>query len=172
MDRGDYILSGMWIKVVVSMALAAFLWTAFRLAMGLRWSKVERDRRRHDEETRGRRVVAEIPLSEGDLVLLLEDADAFYWGLRSVRKADVAGGRLLLNGGIVGEFFLAGTTLPPPAGAEEYEGRERWDVRVYRRDGGTIEIPCGTLREGVSREIAGRAFDAVKASVMPSRAAG
>ena len=107
---------------------------------------------RRDEETRGRRVVAEIPLSEGHLMLLLEDAEAFHWGTKSVRKTDVAGGRLLLNGGIVGEFSLAGVALPPPGGAEEYEGRERWAVRVYRRDGGAIEIPCGTLREGVSRE--------------------
>ena len=161
----------MWIKVVAGLALLAFLWTAFRLAMGLRWSKIERDRMRRDEETRGRRVVAEIPLSEGHLMLLLEDAEAFHWGTKSVRKTDVAGGRLLLNGGIVGEFSLAGVALPPPGGAEEYEGRERWDVRVYRRDGGAIEIPCGTLREGVSREIAGRAFEAVKASATPSRAA-
>jgi hypothetical protein len=154
----------MWIKVIAAIALALALWAVFRLAMALRWSKIERDRARLAEEARGRRVVAEIPLSDAELVLLLEDGDAFWWGQRSVRKADIVGGRLLLNGGIIGEFAAPGTSLPPPAAAEEYEGRERWDVRVYRRDGGAIEIPCGTLREGVSREIAGRAFEAVRAA--------
>ena len=75
------------------------------------------------------------------------------------------GGRLLLNGGIIGEFAATGTSLPAPAGAEEYEGRERWDVRIYRRGAEPVEIPCGTLREGVSREIAGRAFEAVRGAV-------
>jgi len=152
------------IKVAAGIALVFFLWALFRTAMGLRWSKIQRDRARRDEEARGRRVVAEIPLPEG-LVLLVEDATAFHWGTRSVEKADIVGGRLLLNGGIVGEFAAAGTALPPPAPAEEYEGRERWDVRVYRRDGVAVEIPCGTLREGVSREIAGCAFEAVRAAL-------
>ena len=156
----------MVIKVAAGIVLVLALWAVFRLSMGLRWSKIERDRARRDEEARGRRVVAEIPLPEG-LILLLEDAAGFHWGPRSVDKADIVGGRLLLNGGIIGEFAAAGTSLPPPGAPEEYEGRERWDVRVYRRDGGTDEIPCGTLREGVSREIAGRAFEAVKASATP-----
>ncbi len=162
----------MLIKVVAGIAFVLTLWAVFRLAMGLRWSKIERDSARRDEEARGRRVVAEIPLSQGELVLLLEDADGFHWGTLSVGKADIVGGRLLLNGGIIGEFAAAGTSLPPPVAPEEYEGRERWDVRIYRRDGGTVEIQCGTLREGVSREIAGRAFEAVKESVTPSRVAG
>lgn len=156
----------MLIKVVAAILFVLGLWAVFRLAMGLRWAKIERDRSRRDEEARGRRVVAEIPLSEGELLMLLEDDSAFHWGARSVAKADIVGGRLLLNGGIVGEFAAAGISLPAPARAEEYEGRERWDVRIYRREGAPVEIPCGTLREGVSREIAGRAFDAVRA-VLP-----
>jgi hypothetical protein len=162
----------MLIKVVAGILFVMIVWGFFRLAMGLRWAKIEREDHRRDEEARGRRVVAEIPLSEGELLMLLEDADAFHWGTRSVAKADIVGGRLLLNGGIIGEFAASGTSLPAPARAEEYEGRERWDVRIYRRDAEPVEIPCGTLREGVSREIAGRAFDAVRGAVgaaMPTR---
>jgi len=156
----------MLIKVAAGTLLALALWAVFRLSMGLRWSKIERDRARRDEEARGRHVVAELPLPDG-LLLLVEDADSFHWGTRSVLKAEIAGGRLLLNGGIIGEFASPGTSLPPPAAPEDYEGRERWDVRIYRRDGGITEIPCGTLREGVSREIAGRAFESVRASATP-----
>ncbi len=155
----------MLIKVVAGVLFVLVLWAVFRLAMGLRWAKIERDLTRRDEEARGRRVVAEIPLSEGELLMLLEDAEAFHWGARSLAKADIVGGRLLLNGGIIGEFAATGTSLPAPARAEEYEGRERWDVRIYRRDADPVEIPCGTLREGVSREIAGRAFEAVRAAL-------
>jgi hypothetical protein len=57
----------------------------------------------------------------------------------------------------------AGLPAAPPA--EEYEGRERWDVLLHLREGRTESVPCGTLREGVSREIAARVFEAVRREV-------
>ena len=53
--------------------------------------------------------------------------------------------------------------LPEPPSAEDFEGRESWDVVLYLEDGGTCVVPCGTLREGVSREIAARVFHATRA---------
>jgi hypothetical protein len=38
-------------------------------------------------------------------------------------------------------------------------------VGIYLRAGGAVTLPCGTLREGVSREIGGLAFEAIRASV-------
>src|SRR5438552_2293614 len=117
------------------------------------------------EEARGRRVVAEIPLPDG-LLFFLEDDAGFYWGGSEVRKPEVLGARMLLNGGVIGTFSRAGVALPEPPPAEEYEGRERWDVLVYCV-GQTEAVPCGSLREGVCREIASRVFEAVRRAAPP-----
>jgi hypothetical protein len=152
------------------LALAVFLAVVFRIfrfAMGLREAKRARERDRASEEARGRRVVAEIPLGEGGIVLFTEDEQVFTWGVSSLAKSDVAGGRLLLNGGILREFARAPGTLPAPAPPEEFEGRERWEVAVFLRDGRVARIACGSLREGVSREVAGRVYAAVEQASAP-----
>lgn len=155
------------------LALAAFLvvvFQLFRFAMGLREAKRVREAERAAEEARGRRVVAELPLGDG-IVLLTEDEKGFAWGGSNAARADIAGGRLLLNGGILREFAREPGVLPPPLPPEEFEGRERWEVAVFLKGGGLARIPCGTLREGVSREIAGRVYAAVeRASAGPGDA--
>ena len=150
----------MIIRIAAVIALLAALWILFRFAMALRWSKVVREGSRSAEESRGRRVVAEIPLPEG-LLFFLEDDAGFYWGGSQARKSEILGARMLLNGGVIGSFGRQGAGLPDPPAAEEYEGRERWDVLIYCR-GRTEAVPCGSLREGVSREIAARVFEAVR----------
>jgi hypothetical protein len=155
----------MLIKIIAGVLLLVALFTLFRFAMSLRWARTERLQERRNAEARGRRVVAEIPLPDGALTFLLEDAEAFYWSSESVRKAKIVGARMLLNGGIIGECASKGHSLPPPIAPQEFEGRERWDVAVYLREGRIATLPCGTLREGVSREIAGRAFEAIRAAV-------
>jgi len=159
------------VPVIQVLALGVFLvvvFQLFRFAMGLREAKRQRERERAAEEAQGRRVVAEIPLGEGGIVLLTEDEKGFAWGGSSVARADMAGARLLLNGGILREFARGPGGLPSPVPPEEFEGRERWEVAVYLKNGGVAHIPCGTLREGVSREIAGRVYAAVeRASAAP-----
>ena len=147
---------------MAAVALAAVLLSIFRYAMALRASKVARVSWRKAEESRGRRIVAEIPGADDGMTLFLEDDAGFYWGATEVRKREVAGGRLRLNGGILASWARAGLTLPEPESAEDYEGRERWDVVLYLDGGGTRVVPCGTLREGVSREIASRVFKATR----------
>ncbi len=147
------------------LALAVFLtvvFQLFRFAMGLREAKRAREVERAAEEARGRRVVAEIPLGDGGVALLTEDEEGFVWGGSGFARRDIAGARLLLNGGILREFARVAGVLPPPVPPEEFEGRERWEVAVYLKGGGLARIPCGTLREGVSREIAGRVYAAVE----------
>jgi len=150
---------------VALLLFAAFLFLLFRFAMGLRQAKRERERAREAEEARGRRVIAEVPLSEAEVVFLTEDEDAFAWGGRQVAKAEILGARLLVNGAVLQECARPAGALPPPSPPGEYEGRERWEVALYLAGGGEARIPCGSLREGVSREIAGRAFAAARAAV-------
>jgi hypothetical protein len=150
------------IKVVAAAVLGAVLFSIFRYAMALRWEKVARQSWRKAEESRGRRVVAEIPGPGDAMTLFLEDDEGFYWGADEVRKGEVVGGRLRLNRGILATWARPGVTLPEPPSAEDFEGRESWDVVLYLGDGATRVVPCGTLREGVSREIASRVFNAVR----------
>src|SRR5688500_16102357 len=133
--------------------------------MALRWSKVTRVSWREAEESRGRRVVAEIPGPGDEMILFLEDGDGFAWGTERVRKSEIVGGRLRLNRGILASWARPGLVLPEPGSAEDFEGRETWDVVLYLEGGATRVVPCGTLREGVSREIAARVFHATRAVV-------
>jgi hypothetical protein len=153
----------MVIQALALLLFVAFLLALFRFAMGLRHAKGERERERAAEEARGRRVVAEIPLSEAELVLFVDDGERFRWASASLAKEEVVGARCLVNGAVAREFALGPGPLPPLSSPEEVEGGERWEVVVYRRRGDPVRIPCGSLREGVSREIAGRIFEALRA---------
>ena len=155
----------MIIQVLALLALVLALWTVFRFAMGLRWAKVSREDARAAEQSRGRRVVAEIPLSDDEIVFFVEDEAGFYWGGRQARKRDIRGARLLLNGAVMASLSRVGERLPEPAAPEEYEGGERWEIAVYLRGGREERVACGSLREGVSREIAGRIFQAMRSAV-------
>ena len=87
----------MWIKIAALLALVALLWSIFRLSMGLRWAKVSRESARREEEGRGRRIVAELPSSDGTLGFFAEDHAGFYWPAGEASKSGLRGARLLLN---------------------------------------------------------------------------
>lgn len=157
------------VQILAVLALILLLWTIFRFAMGLRWAKVSREDARAAEQAQGRRVVAEIPLSDDEVVFFVEDEAGFYWGGRQARKREIRGARLLLNGAVVAGVSKDGERLPEPDAAEEYEGREKWEVALFMDAGRTERVACGTLREGVSREIAGRVFAAVRSAVRPGK---
>jgi len=152
----------MWIKALALLALLALLWWLFRLSMGLRWAKVSREDARRAEEARGRRIVAELPSADGTLGFFAEDHAGFYWPGGEAAKSGVVGARLLLNGGIIATASRPGTVLPEPPVPEPFEGRERWDVDLYLAVGGRRTVACGTVREGVSREIATRVFESIR----------
>lgn len=152
-------------------ALAIFLlmvWQAFRMAMSMRYARVVREDERREMEARGRRVLAEVPSHEGDVYLFVESEDAFEWRGQSLRKADIVGCRLVLNGNAMQAAARPGVSLPDAIAPEDYEGRERWDVRVYTAES-VVDVPCGTLREGVSRDAARAVFQAVRAAVGAAR---
>ena len=151
------------VQLAVAAAFLVALWKSFRLAMGLRAAALARAADRSAEEARGRRVVTEIPQG-GEVFLFLETPEAFEWQGRRMAKADLDGCRLLLNGGVMGTAARAGIALPEAGTPEEYEGRERWDVRLYSPQG-PADVPCGTLREGVSRDAARAVFESIRRSL-------
>jgi hypothetical protein len=149
------------VKLLALAALLALLWVLFRFAMGLRYTKLSRDAQRRQLEARGQRVVAELPFDDG-VCFFTEDAEAFAWWDARIEKQALAGARLVLNGAVMGEARRAATALPSPTAPEAYAGRERWEVVLYPRGAAPFAIPCGTLREGVSREAATAVFEAVR----------
>jgi hypothetical protein len=155
----------MIIQILALLALVLALWTVFRFAMGLRWAKVSREDARAAEQARGRRVVAEIPVSDDEIVFFVEDDAGFYWGGRQARKRDIRGARLLLNGAVMASFVHKGQVVPETTPPEEYEGRERWEIVLYLPGGREERVGCGSLREGVSRELAGRVFAAIRSAL-------
>jgi hypothetical protein len=156
----------MWLRIAAATLLAFLLFRMFRLAMRMRYSKLERENERASQEQLGRRVVAELPLEDG-IVLFLEDATGFLWGKTRVDRSEIGGARLLLNGGIVAEVTREGHSLPAPASPLEFDGSERWEVELLVA-GAIRRVPCGRLREGVSREAAAQVFEAVKRAVRAS----
>jgi len=156
-------MRGTLIQVAAALAVLVFLWKAFRLAMDLRAARILREEARRAREAQGQRVVAEVPGPSGELRLLVEDGETFEWAGRRLPRSAVLGCRLLLNGAVMAAAARPGFDLPAPPAPEEYEGRERWDVRIYMRNE-EIEVACGTVREGVSREIARAVYDAVTRS--------
>jgi hypothetical protein len=154
----------MVVRLLAGVALVLVLWWLFRLAMGLRWTKVQRDRERARAEQGGHRIVAELPLADG-VVLVVEDAGRLTWGGQGVTKQELVGARLLLNHAVVGTVSREGVLLPPAPEAEPEEGRERWEVVLYLEDGTRRTVPCGTVREGVSRDAARAVLDAVRREV-------
>jgi hypothetical protein len=155
----------MWIKVVALLALFALLWSVFRLSMGLRWAKVSRESARRQEEDRGRRIVAELPTSDGTLGFFAEDHAGFYWPAGEAGKSALRGARLLLNNGVIAAVARPGAALPEPPMIESFEGRERWEVVLYGTGTERHIVACGTVREWVSREIATRVFEVVRTSI-------
>jgi hypothetical protein len=153
------------IRVLAVVLLVWGLWKLFRFAMALRFAKVLREEERQAHEATGRRLVAEVPTHAGDLVLFHESPSSFFYGEREIEKHGIVAARLFLNGRIVEQSFRPGALAPDASWAEEYDGRERWDLRLDFTSGEPLAIPCGMLREGVSREAATRLFRAVATSI-------
>jgi hypothetical protein len=155
----------MLVRVLAVAALVAFLWSLFRFAMGLRAAKSAREDERRAQEATGRRVLAELPLDEG-VILFLEDRAGFYWSGVEVRKRRLSGARLFLNDAVMAAVSRDDAPLPavPPPNPDSYDGSERWSVRLHLDDGTLADVPCGRLREGVSREAARQVFEAARAA--------
>jgi hypothetical protein len=147
------------VLIVIALSLATTL-TVFRR---------RRLRAREREGARGRRVVAEIPVTE-ELVLFTEDDRQFHYGDQAVDKATIVAARVLINGApiaaVLSERFSSALDRHPTSFEDRPEGiaRDRWDVAI-ETTGDTMLVECGAIRERVSQELARAVFDAVKKDV-------
>jgi hypothetical protein len=154
-------MSTVLIQWAAALVFLLALWRWFRFTMGLRYARVLREEAREAMEAGGRRVVAEVPTRKGELELFAEDAETYFWTAHTIPKSGITGARLLLNSGVMAASARAGTRLPDPEIPTEYEGREHWIVRVYRGTEPPVDVDCGTIREGVSRDAARAVYEAV-----------
>jgi len=154
-------MSAWMIRAAAAVGFAGLVWVLFRFAMGLRWEMISREAARRAQTASGRRVVAELPVRTGDFLLFLETGSGFEWGGAALERTAIRGARVLLNGGVLDAFCREGA-LPDPTPPDDFEGKERWEVAVFLRDGSRTVIDCGGLREGVSREIAAKVFAAIR----------
>src|SRR6266851_10448944 len=114
--------------VVAGLIAVVLLLIAASLATTLQFFQRRRLRARESERAMGRAVIAEIPAAE-DLVLFSEDANAFHYGERTIRKDSIAAARVLINGvpiaASVSSRHLDAAALHPTSFEDHPEGIAR-----------------------------------------------
>ena len=155
--------------LVAAIVAVVLVFGALSLATTLTVYRRRRRRTRDTEESRGRRIVAEIP-GDDDLRLFTEGERQFHYGAEAIDKDRIAAVRVLINGAQIAAYVsrrqASGTALQPTSFEDRPEGiaRDRWDVAIERIDGLTL-VECGAIRERVSQELARSVFDAVKSDL-------
>ena len=153
--------------LIAGLVALILLVVATSLATTLHYYRRRRRRARDSEQALGRRVIAELPVSE-DLTLFSEDDVRFYYGERSIDKDLITAARLMINGNVIAEAVREGgqSRQPNVVIHDRPEGiaRDRWDVAIVAVNGTTV-IECGAIRERVSQELARAVFDAVKRTI-------
>jgi hypothetical protein len=155
--------------LVAGITAVVLLLVAASMATTLRFFRRRRVKARDAQQAMGRTVIAEIPAAE-DLVLVSEDADAFYYGARRIPRDSIAAARVLINGtpiaAVVSSRHADTPSITPTSFDDRPEGiaRDRWDVALETTDG-TILVECGAIRERVSQELARAVFDAVRKAI-------
>ena len=148
--------------------LTAFflLFIALVLSTSLRRYRLKREETINQETSRGRQIIAELPIDQG-LVLFTEDSTHFYYGERRINKLSIQVVRILINGSPIASYAVQGVTLPTndqsPLFEDQPEGiaRDRWDVLI-KTSSETVLIKCGAIRERISQELGRKIFDAIK----------
>ena len=152
--------------LLAALLAVALVVGALSLATTLTMYRKRQRRTRDNEESRGRRIVAEIP-GEDDLRLFTEDDRQFHYGAASVGKDRIAAVRVLINGSPIAAYVSTRSTAGNIPQATSFEdrpegiARDRWDVAIEGSDG-LMLVECGAIRERVSQELARAVFDAVK----------
>jgi hypothetical protein len=155
--------------LVAAIVAAVLVFGALSLATSLTVSRKRRRRTRDAEQSRGRRIVAEIP-GDDDLRLFTEDERQFHYGDKAVDKDRIAAVRVLINGSPIAAYLskrhASDTVVQPTSFEDRPEGiaRDRWDVAIERADG-VMLVECGAIRERVSQELARAVFEAVKSDL-------
>ena len=154
--------------LVAAGVVVLLLLAALSMATTLRWRYRDRERIRRQLDAEGRTIVAEVPAA-GGLEFFSEDAGAFYWSGRTIPKPAIRTARLLISGAPLATVRsrqapdLATAAAATAEDADPVE-RERWDVDIETA-GGTVLVPCGSIRQQVSQDLARSIFDAVRRAV-------
>jgi hypothetical protein len=155
--------------LIAALFAAVLVFGALSLATSLTVSRKRRRRTRDDEQSRGRRIVAEIP-GDDDLRLFTEDERQFHYGQDAVDKDRIAAVRVLINGSPIAAYLskrhASDVAVQPTSFEDRPDGiaRDRWDVAIERADG-VMLVECGAIRERVSQELARAVFEAVKSDL-------
>ncbi len=154
--------------LVAVAVVVALVVTALRMATALQGHRRRRERRREQLGRQGRKILVEVPVA-GGIEFFSEDADAFYWADRRIPKREIRAARLLFNDAPLSTARARRFAAPAAAGdgptpAPETFERDRWDVAVETAEGAVV-VPCGSIREHVSQDLARRIFDAVRRAV-------
>ena len=148
--------------------LAAFflLFIALVLSTSLRRYRIKREEMISQETSRGRQIIAELPIGQG-FVLFTEDSDHFYYGEQRMNKLSIQVARILINGSPIASYVVQGVPLPindqSPLFEDQPEGiaRDRWDVLI-KTSSETVLVECGAIRERISQELGRKIFETVK----------
>lgn len=148
--------------LIAGLVALVLLLVALLLVAALAAYRARREERYRDAAARGRRIVAEIP-TEKELVLVAEDAAAFYYGDRAIPKRAIRAVEVRVNDAPLAVAGARATRSPQPPRVlrPENSSHDRWDV-VIHADDGPVVIECGAIREQVSQEIALQIYEAVK----------
>lgn len=151
------------VGVVILLVVAAL-----SMATTLHWSHRDRERTRRRLLGAGRTIIAEVPAADG-VEFFTEDADAFHWMGRTIRKPTIRSAQLLISGAPLATVQAGGAPEPPSAASAatpEHVERERWDVAI-ETDDGPVLVACGSIRQQVSQELARSVFAAIRTAVKP-----
>ena len=154
--------------LVAGIVAVLLLAAAASLATTLKAYRRRRERARDAERALGRKLIAELPISD-ELVLVSEDDQRFYYGDRSIDKDLVVAVRVLINGSPIAAYVSPrhrSAAVQATSFEDRPEGiaRDRWDVALETVSGTTL-IECGAIRERVSQELARTIYDAVRSDL-------
>ncbi|MGH9347157.1 MAG: hypothetical protein ACRD26_07805 [Vicinamibacterales bacterium] len=151
-----------WILALLLLVVAA------SLATSLQVYRRRRQRARQSEQALGRRIIAELPISD-EPMYFTEDDVRFYYGESPIDKDLIVAARVLINGAPIAAAMShrhAARQVTPTTFEDRPDGiaEDRWDVAI-ETERGTVLVECGAIRERVSQELARSIFDAVKRSI-------
>lgn len=157
--------------VVAGIIAFGLLLAAASLGTTLTIFRKRRRREREAQESRGRTIVAELPVADR-LVLFTEDESSFYYDDDRIAKRAITGARVLINGITIASTRSRRLPIDAPGAVaretpaeieDRPEGiaRDRWDV-VVETLAAPITVPCGDIRERVSQELARAVYGALK----------
>jgi hypothetical protein len=154
--------------LVAGLVAVVLLLAAASLATTLTGYRKRRQRARDSERALGRKLIAELPISD-ELVLVSQDDHRVYYGDQSIDKDLITAVRVLINGSPIAAYVsprhrVADRQATSFEDRPEGIARDRWDVAVETLKGTTL-IECGAIRERVSQELARTIFDAIRSDL-------